>query len=194
METEKTTKTIEQYNRENIVLKHYLKEAREKNIIINKNLKSKSKELEEVRERFKTVNNQLKRLKKETDFDIAHLKDALNNFNDRNKRLYRRMWIFDKILTSEDGFRISNHTVLLSFEYMLFYQKLFEMFVFDYIVDRQDPDNKTDEDTGELIKDCKQWTTEIIANQIYNTNFNPKVFMQKFRNFVSKYTENVRFT
>ena len=78
---------------------------------------------------------------------------------------------FNKLIQKEDKSRLSFRTVLLDLEYLFLFQKLFEMHVFDYIVDRQNPDNKTEQDTKELIKECKNYTTKILQSFLGRCGF-----------------------
>ena len=176
MTNTQTTQLLEKYKSENIQLKEKLKKKNE----INSQLREKETEL------YKRLKNQ----KDRANFDISKLKEALLIFDTKNKRLFTHLKVFEEILTTEDKFRISKYTVLLALEYMIFYKKVFEMYVFDYIVDRQNPDNKTDKDTEILIKTCKIWTNSIISETIENPNFNPKMFIKKFNDFTSKYVES----
>lgn len=130
-------------------------------------------------------NSKIKKLKHEN----IILKEQLNMFLKKNKRIWKYDKNYEKILNNKDQSKISFATVLFAFEYAFLFQKLFEMFVYDFIVDKQDPDTKTDEDDKKLIQICKNWTSEIIRNQTYKTSLNVKGFKVAFRLFTGPYLE-----
>lgn len=183
---------------------------------LKRNLKKKQKIIDDLRdiidkepkpqpvklEKITDLKNEIQRLKlKESNiskFAIDNtklslenetLKEALKVITTKNKRLYNADKL-EYILNTTDRHRLSFATVLYTFEYMFIFQKLFEMYVFDYIVDRQNPDNKTDYDTKALISVCKEWTSQIISNQIPHPTLNIVKFKKAFKLFVTPYLEN----
>ena len=123
----------------------------------------------------------------ELEYKISTQQDIINVFLNSNKRLFNVS--FNKLIQKEDKSRLSFRTVLLDLEYLFLFQKLFEMHVFDYIVDRQNPDNKTEQDTKELIKECKNYTTKLLQSFCCNDKLNILQFKESFYNFVKQFKE-----
>lgn len=123
----------------------------------------------------------------ELEYKTFTQQDIINVFLNSNKRLFNVS--FNKLIQKEDKSRLSFHTVLLDLEYLFLFQKLFEMHVFDYIVDRQNPDNKTEQDTKELIKECKNYTTKLLQSFCCNDKLNILQFKESFYNFVKQFKE-----
>ncbi len=123
----------------------------------------------------------------ELEYKTSTQQDIINVFLNSNKRLFNVS--FNKLIQKEDKSRLSFRTVLLDLEYLFLFQKLFEMHVFDYIVDRQNPDNKTEQDTKELIKECKNYTTKILQSFCCNDKLNILQFKESFYNFVKQFKE-----
>lgn len=169
----------------NYHLEQVFKQAKE-------NKKTKSKE---IIEKLRRENSQLKNeLKKFNKTEIAKLKyelktsqDALKLLEFRNKRIFGIY--YEKIALPEDTHRLTFATVLLDYELMFTFQKYFEMHVFDYLVDRQSPEDKTERDTIELIKICKDWTSQVIINSTTKLSPTPEVFKQAFKQFTKPYIE-----
>ena len=155
----------------------------EKQREIHERLREENETLKSDNKLYKHFKSQVLSLQRENEI----LKEALKTLTTKNKKVFYKY--FDKLQVQEDGVRISFATVLLDFEFMFIFQKLFEMHVFDYIVDRQDPDNKTDADTKQLIRVCKIWTDEIIKNTMCQLSFNPAKFKQAFKLFTREYVE-----
>ena len=122
------------------------------------------------------------------EYENQILREQLVTFMKKNKRVWSKV-NYENVIMNEDKSKISFATVLLTFEYMFFYQKLFEMHVYDYIVDKQNPDNKTDEDDKKLIKICKEWSTKITINQAYRMTLKVEDFKKAFKTFVKPYIE-----
>lgn len=123
----------------------------------------------------------------ELEYKTSTQQDIINVFLNSNKRLFNVS--FNKLIQKEDKSRLSFRTVLLDLEYLFLFQKLFEMHVFDYIVDRQNPDNKTEQDTKELIKECKNYTTKLLQSFCCNDKLNILQFKESFYNFVKQFKE-----
>ena len=124
---------------------------------------------------------------KKLTLENATLKDTLKMLVHKNKRVLGKY--FEKI-DKEDKARISFTTVLLDCEYMFFFQKLFEMHTFDYIIDRQNPDDKTDLQTRQLYIDCKDFTTNLIKAMCYRTSLDVQDFKRSFKLFTSDFVEH----
>lgn len=171
-------------------VQHRLKQSQ----LINKTLRYNLKELEKEYETIKEKINKSKQISfeniklRESNASLFNMLEAVTK---ENKRLYGREKRFDDIKKTMDGWRISIHTIYTTFEYVFIYQKLFEMFIFDFIVDRQNPDNKTEKDTEELVKICKSWTNEILTNQIPRQKLNMREFRQAFNTFTNEYVEHM---
>ena len=135
------------------------------------------------------VNIDYKKLKIENKKLVAELKvfkDFFKTFTTRNKQVFGSY--FNK-LAENDKVRISMGTVILDLEYMFSFQKLFEMHVYDYIVDRQDPDNKTNQDNVNLIIACKDFTNIVFKSMAYQTTLNVPMFKRAFLNFIKDFYE-----
>lgn len=115
------------------------------------------------------------------------LQTCLQTLTTKNKAVFKNY--YDKAILQPDDIQISIGTVILDFEYTFIFQKLFEMHLFDFIVDKQDPDNKTIEDTRNLISICKTFSTSLIKNQIYKPTMNVKEVKDSIRKFVKPYIE-----
>ena len=96
---------------------------------------------------------------------------------------------FSALEIPEKKIRLPFNNVFVALEYMLLFQKLFEMYVFDYIIDRQNPDNKTEEDTKALIINCKAYTDKIIHNLTYSRGIDTKAFKKSFKEFAKRYVD-----
>lgn len=150
---------------------------------INKRLKKENESNKVHKTKYLACLTENKKLQLEN----GTLKDTLKTLVTKNKRVLGTY--YHKAQEQEDGWRISFATVLLDFEFMFIFQKLFEMHVFDYIVDRQNPDNKTEYDTKQLVQTCKEWTDEIIKNQIYHITLKPDEFKKAFKTFTQNHVE-----
>lgn len=193
-------KTTEVYKNLQERLEMALKRYRAKNTEINQ-LK---KRINKKNENIKALKSELKKQKAETDLlsrinrlktdkaklklELETYKTILDNLIIQNRRVLGSY--FRKTKGIPDEMRTSFTTVLLDFEYMFNFQKLFEMHVYDYIVDRQDPDTKTDLDDRILIYACKKFSNEVINELQSYTNIDVEAFKKKFKDFAKSYTEN----
>lgn len=164
---------------------------------LKKEQSKKKKEYKEEIERFTRENEVLKKMTlfdtncrdmvKKLSLENTNLKEALKMLVHKNKRVLGQY--FERI-DREDKVRVSFATVLLDFEYMFFFQKLFEMHTFDYIIDRQDPDDKTDLQTKQLYMNCKDFTTNLIKSICYRTGIDVQSFKRSFKTFTDDFIEH----
>lgn len=155
------------------------------------------KQMHELKEKNKNFIIEIDRVSKENSrlkSEMLEIKNKFNTYQDmiklainKNKRVLRKD-IYE-LAEHEDKSRISAFTIMFDIENAFIFQKLFEMHIYDYIVDRQNPENKTEEDTKNLIFICKQFTNNILRNQIYQLNLDIGKFKNSFKYFVSNYIE-----
>lgn len=136
--------------------------------------------------KIESLKSELKKIKFERDTYQQNLDLLLK----KNKRLFNYFSHKEmNKLFEEDKVRISFATVLLDLEIIHIFKRLFEMHVFDYIVDRQNPDNKTEAYTQTLISICKRFTDCVIDDQIHKEMLSPQKFKIEFNNFINQYIE-----
>ena len=157
----KTKLCVLKQNRPTIKQKETINKLREENLKLSIDNKSLRKNISTIIDTTKL------KLENET------LQICLQTLTTKNKAVFKNY--YDK--------------VILDFEYTFIFQKLFEMHLFDFIVDKQDPDNKTIEDTRNLISICKTFSTSLIKNQIYKPTMNVKEIKDSIRKFVKPYIE-----
>ena len=155
------------------------------------------KQSHELKEKNKNLKIEIDRVSKENSrlkSEMLEIKNKFNTYQDmiklainKNKRVLRKD-IYE-LAEHEDKSRVSAFTIMFDIENAFIFQKLFEMHIYDYIVDRQNPENKTEEDTKNLIFICKQFTNNILRNQIYQLNLDIGKFKNTFKHFVSNYIE-----
>lgn len=151
-------------------------------------LKEKNKAYKQEILQLKTDNQskelKITQFKAQQKKQIETYEEILKTFTIKNKK------VFDKyLLEKDDDIRISTSTIMLDFEYMFVFQKLFEMHVFDFIVDRQNPTDKTEADTNMLIYLCKEWSSAITKRYIFNQGLDVRELKKQFRSFVNPYIE-----
>lgn len=140
------------------------------------NLRLKNKQLEE-NSNFLSKQN----LKYKT--ELQTLKDCMSKLTYKNKGILKEYFN-----NSEEVFVVSFDSVILSLQYLLIFKKLFELNIFDYIVDRQFVNNKTADYDNMLINICSSFSSEMI-NKYMNEDFNKKDFKKIFTNFVCPFLE-----
>ena len=113
-------------------------------------------------------------------------KEIVNTLVTKNKSIFAG---YLETIDKPDEARISFATIMLDLEYIFSFVKLFEMHVFDYIVDRQDPTDKTEADNVKLIAICKQFTTDTIKRNVFNPGLDIKRFKQHFKGWSMIYLE-----
>lgn len=150
----------------------------------NKSLKL---ELNKSKDKINMLESKLKSQDLETKNKLHSYQDMIDLAIKKNKRVIGKD-IYE-LAEHEDKARITLKTIMFDLENAFIFQKLFEMHIYDYIVDRQNPDNKTEEDTKNLIFICKQFTNNILRNQIYKTSLDIGMFKEIFKHFVSNYVE-----
>lgn len=150
----------------------------------NKSLKL---ELNKSKDKINMLESKLKSQDLETKNKLYSYQDMIDLAIKKNKRVIGKD-IYE-LAEHEDKARITLKTIMFDLENAFIFQKLFEMHIYDYIVDRQNPDNKTEEDTKNLIFICKQFTNNILRNQIYKTSLDIGMFKEIFKHFVSNYVE-----
>ena len=148
----------------------------------NKSLKL---ELNKSKDKINMLESKLKSQDLETKNKLYSYQDMIDLAIKKNKRVIGKD-IYE-LAEHEDKARITLKTIMFDLENAFIFQKLFEMHIYDYIVDRQNPDNKTEEDTKNLIFICKQFTNNILRNQIYKTSLDIGMFKEIFKHFVSNY-------
>ena len=136
----------------------------------------------ELKNNIKSDSLQMSRLEEENKV----LKNALELLTIKNFRVFRGYF---KTLEKPDTWNCSFSTVLLDIELMFIFHKLFQLHIFDYIVNRQNPFNKTDKDTIFLAKLCNTWANNIAVNVIHEQDFSPVEFKSKFKRFTSHHVE-----
>lgn len=196
-ENDSMTKEGTQHNKKEKDLTNPIKELKnsfqkEKKQLENKveTLKEKNKaykqEIFQLKANNQTLELKLTQFKAQQKKQIETYEEILKTFTIKNKK------VFDKyLLEKDDDIRISTSTIMLDFEYMFVFQKLFEMHVFDYIVDRQNPTDKTEADTNMLIYLCKEWSSAITKRYIFNRGLDVRELKKQFRSFVNPYIEHV---
>ncbi len=149
-----------------------------------KELKEAVSKLENEKQNLTNQQLELGRLKIENTklkLENKNLKESICTIVTKNKKVFRQY--FDKLAQEEQGWRCSFGQVATDIEYMHIFQKMFEMHVFDYIVDRQDPTDKTDNDTNALITRCRNWSLNMSQNAIQAIGFDIKQFKKDFKEF-----------
>lgn len=117
-------------------------------------------------------------------------RQAMSALVHKNKDIFKKY--FNK-LSEEDDLNVSGATVLLDFEYMIVFKKLFEMHIFDYIVDRQllrrATSKEIEEENIKLISECKKFADTVIQNELLKTKIGVNEFWKDFKQFASQYIE-----
>lgn len=150
---------------------------------IEKEIEIKTDKIKALKQTIKLQKNEMLKLK----LYINSYKESLKLLVFKNKQIFRKY--FDKI-AEEDELKTSFNTIIIDFEYISVFMKLFEMHIFDYIVERQDPDNKTEQDTTNLIIDCKDYSMKMIKSLLYCSNVDIVKCKKSLRDFVNQYVED----
>ncbi len=198
------TKDREYYMNECFRLRNRLKNAQQKNRELKKHaketsiagvesLKRQNKTLlKDMNKQQETIIHLRNKLQLQTNKQQQHRKHAkiykaiLDTFTLKNKKVFHDY--FEKELR-EDCIRLPISTILQDLNYAFAFVKFFEMHVFDYVVNRQNPDDKTEADTVKLIADCKEFTTHIITDYIFKEELDIKGVKREFQTWVAPYLD-----
>ena len=155
----------------------------------NKKLRKAYRTIKAKYDKLKEENavEELKVLFEKQKYELETCQDLIKTMIKHNKRLTRKD--YGELAEKEDKVRLSFDSVLLFYESTFVFQKLFEMSVFDYIVDRQKPENKTEEDTQNLISSCRHFTNTFLMNNIFTLKLDIFNFKKRFKEFIKNHIE-----
>lgn len=139
---------------------------------------------------YKTIIDEIERSYKTDTKRVEFLETSLAEIDEfLKKRLTEAFNLeYGKILSFKDQDKISMNTLLLDLTNVFLSFKLFDMHLFDYIVARQDPDEKTDKDTACLVTWCS-----VYSKKLYDLLKNEsKLNFRKYKELIRKFAkENI---
>lgn len=113
-------------------------------------------------------------------YDYEVMQKIVNKLVTENTKIIHRD--FEGLAKHKDIARCSFKTILYDLECIYLYVKLFEMNVFDFIVDRQSAE-KTDKETMQLISQCKAFTNKILLDNAFKGLLDIDKFKRDFKHF-----------
>jgi len=137
---------------------------------------------------YKTIIDEIERSYKIDTKRVEFLETSLVEIDEfLKKRLTNAFNMeYKNILLFEDQDKISMKTLLLDLVNVFLSLKLFEMHLFDYIIARQDPDEKTEYDTIILIKQCAAYSKELYDLVKNEKQLNFEKYEKLIRKFVKE--------
>ena len=155
-------------------------------LLENQSLKNKKKcyikEIEGLRNKMLSQGSLLnENTKLKTEIDS--LKECLSSL------MYKHGGVLKEYFNNtNDDESVSFDSVILSLKYMFLFRKLFELNIFDFIIDRQSPDGKSVNYDSKLINLCNSFSSDIIIKYL-NNDIKTKDFKKEFYTFARPYLE-----
>lgn len=153
--------------------KYYSKQVLENMRKEFKKLYLKFEELTQTNKQLIVQNTALK-------YDYEVMQKIVNKLVAENIKVMHRD--FKGLSEHRDIARCSFKTIIYNLECIYFYVKLFEMNVFDFIVDRQSIE-KTDKETMQLISESKVFTNKILLDNVFKGLLDLDKFKKDFKHF-----------
>lgn len=177
------------------------KKKNEKYKALKKDFEEISTKLNRIEEEYINNSSTLLRSKiKQLEKENQTYSEVLNTFIKQNKRLFNIHGSknAEEIAESTTNSLISIRTVILDMEYAFTYQKLLEMHVCDYIIDKlfvlRLLNLVSDNVLNVMFYNTRQFVTRIIQNQAPHQMLNVEVFKLSLRSYVKEQIEMIKRT
>lgn len=170
-------------------LKHKLEEEQAKNDRLLSLVKDLKTQLLNIDKKYQIIISGVEKKYKNEMKKEKFLKSSLSELKSFvTERLSRSFGMeYDKILNFQDSCKISTKTIFLDLINIFLSLKLFEMHLSDYIIDRQNPDEKTEYDTILLFKQSHDFSIRVFDKLKFENEIDLKKYAKMIKAFIQNF-------